>query len=474
MASYGAQLTINGGNYISNQNVVSVFNTTYNGGPMTKVTITNGYFEGVLNQIAGTSAAEQGEFAISGGLYTLEPNADYIVSGYKAEQNAEGLWAIVVDNNAMTITLNKNWNWFSSYVNIDGTTGYEKVTNALETSGIRVLAEDNSFTDYYADYGLWFGTLTSTSTDQMYMINMSEAKTITIDGVSAEVKSITLNPGSNWIPYPIAIEMQIVDAFANLNATDGDQLKSYANTADYMDGFGWFDWGVGMTMQPGQGYIYESKAATPVTFTYSVNSRSSEKTTVVDDSNNYWNVTSNKYPMNMNITAVLNIDGELAEGNYEIAAFSNGECRGSSKLVYVEYLNQYMVSLLVYGEDTDNITFKCYDANTDVVLELDNVVTYSDNARLGDMREPYVFSRNTTGIEDGSLSMINVYPNPTTTNSEINLNAVCDKVEVFNALGVKIAEYDNVDSIDPLQTAGVYVIRISNNKEVTYCRLVVK
>ena len=90
------------------------------------------------------------------------------------------------------------------------------------------------------------------------------------------------------------------------------------------------------------------------------------------------------------------------------------------------------------------------------------------------MAEPYMLTRGTTGIGEAAMSQVNIYPNPTTTGTEINLQTVCDTVEVFNALGVKVAEYQNVDSIDALETAGIYVIKITNDGNVQNCRLVVK
>ena len=73
-----------------------------------------------------------------------------------------------------------------------------------------------------------------------------------------------------------------------------------------------------------------------------------------------------------------------------------------------------------------------------------------------------------------SANEVAIYPNPTTTANEIMLSTTCDKVEVFNSLGVKVAEYQNVDTIEALETAGVYVIRVTNNDNVQNCRLVVK
>ena len=173
----------------------------------------------------------------------------------------------------------------------------------------------------------------------------------------------------------------------------------------------------------------------------------------------------------MTMTAV--VDGAIGD-NYEVAALVNGEVRGSARPVYVEVLDAYMLFLTISGDEVEEVSFKYYDITTEEEYELVNRIEYSNNAMVGSANEPYVLSRGTTGIGGAAMSNVNIYPNPTTTGTEINLEAVCDTVEVFNALGVKVAEYQNVDSIDALETAGIYVIRITNDGNVQNCRLVVK
>ena len=130
--------------------------------------------------------------------------------------------------------------------------------------------------------------------------------------------------------------------------------------------------------------------------------------------------------------------------------------------------------LTISGDEVAEVTFKYYDNATGEEVEFNNSINYSNDAIVGSIEEPYMLTRGTTGIGEASLSEINIYPNPTTTGTEINLQATCDKVEVFNALGVKVAEYHNVDSLDAFETAGIYVIRLTNNGDVKHCRLVVK
>ncbi|MBR5603089.1 MAG: T9SS type A sorting domain-containing protein, partial [Bacteroidales bacterium] len=73
-----------------------------------------------------------------------------------------------------------------------------------------------------------------------------------------------------------------------------------------------------------------------------------------------------------------------------------------------------------------------------------------------------------------AASTLSIYPNPTTTNTAISFETTFDMVEVFNSLGAKVAEYRNVDRIEGMEAAGVYVIRVTNDSAVQNCRLIVK
>ena len=222
---------------------------------------------------------------------------------------------------------------------------------------------------------------------------------------------------------------------------------------------------------PGEGYMY--KAESPNSFVYTkgtTNVRATNKT----DENNNWMAQTSEYANNMTITAMLSIDGEIVKGNYEVAAFANGECRGSARPIYIEAIDAYVLYMTIYGDEVEELTFMYYDIDKDTEYELSNVMNYSNDAIVGTLSDPYIFSMNILGIGENSIDNINIYPNPTTTDREINLQATCDKVEVFNALGVKVAEYHNVDTLDAIETAGIYVIRVTNDGDVKHCRLVVK
>ena len=262
--------------------------------------------------------------------------------------------------------------------------------------------------------------------------------------------------------------MSVRNALSGINPADNDILKSKDGTALYIDGYGWY---TDFELTPGQGYMYYSQEADK-DFAYSTEvaaTRSSAKT-FVSKAPEYWTVDASQYPNNMTMIATLDVEGT----DYEVAAFVNGELRGSARPVYIDVLDQYLVIMTINGEEAANMTFKCYDITAGEEYDLNNVAVYSNDAILGSTEEPYALTRGTTGIGEATLSDINIYPNPTTTDREINLQATCDKVEVFNTLGVKVAEYQNVDTIDALETAGTYVIRVTLNGDVKHCRLVVK
>ena len=50
----------------------------------------------------------------------------------------------------------------------------------------------------------------------------------------------------------------------------------------------------------------------------------------------------------------------------------------------------------------------------------------------------------------------------------------CEKIEIYNTIGVRIAEYENTDRIDGIETSGIYLLKITNKGIIGYDRIVVK
>ena len=112
-------------------------------------------------------------------------------------------------------------------------------------------------------------------------------------------------------------------------------------------------------------------------------------------------------------------------------------------------------------------------------------VNWTENDILVSEEQTYVFEitgdRNlvanfisTENVENIFADSFKVYPNPANRNNEINLGMTFDRVEVYNSLGVKIAEYTNTDKIDGIETSGIYVIKGFNDGNVGCCKLGIK
>ncbi len=430
---------------------------------------------GTLNSAGNITGAivkaEEGIIQLTGGIYTTEPQEGWCAENYGAFPYDETSWIVREVYGTQTIALQAGWNWVSTYIEQFGEEdGLAMLQNGLGDNGNQIKNNFAYSTNFGGEIG-WFGELEETSELQMYMVNVFESQDLRLEGdyvnYESEDNAIGLNHGWNWIAYSVSEEINISDALSNLEATTGDIIKTMGASAVYLNG-NWVSSNL-KSLKPGSGYMYKNNGEF-TSFNYSSRVTTTPSGSADNRANNHWTADIAQYPNNMTMIAMTDVEGD----NYEVAAFVNGEVRGSARPVYVEELNAYILVLTISGDDVAEVSFMYYDLTTGEEVEFSNRINYSNDAIVGSITEPYMLTRGTTGIGEAAMSQVNIYPNPTTTGTEINLQTVCDTVEVFNALGVKVAEYQNVDSIDALETAGIYVIRITNDGNVQNCRLVVK
>ena len=365
-------------------------------------------------------------------------------------------------------SLVKGWNWYSTYLNIDGEEGLDMIKEALGNNA-KQIKDQVGFITY--EHSQWLGALTEASTEKMYMIEMNNAANMLITGpaVNAEKYPITVKNNWNWIGYPVKMTMPINKALEGIDAKHGEYFKSQAGFSQYYEGSGWL--GALQVLEPGQGYMYQNLSGEEFTFRFPAADGAmpfpNQDRSVAE---NHWSVDMGKYPTNMSVIA--KVEGMTAD--YEVGAFVDGECRGSAKAIYIEELNETFVFLTVYGTKEENVVLKCYKAASDEVYDITTEILYQTNATLGTLDEPVLLTMGALNVDENELYGINIYPNPSNINTEINLGRECERVEVYNALGVKIAEYENVSRIDGMLNSGVYMIRAIEDGKVGNYRIVVK
>ena len=495
----GGTLIINGGTFSNDNYGDNSLATAARGAVLAdtkaNVQINGGTFNALAKifdiQNSLGDAANNPTGVITGGVYSADPTNGYVLihEDYKVEQLANGYYTVIQVAGTQTCEFaNPGWYWFSTYIQFENEeVALDKLQAALDGNASMIKGQ-HGFTNYstYNGTGYWSSVasaLTTLSTAEMYMIRTTAQSEVELTGsfVDYQNRDITLREGWNWIGYPVSQEMSLSDAIPAGALKDGDQIKSqFDGSATYYNrtlsnGTPLVGWSGQLTqLKPGYGYMFNSASERTFNYTTDGNGAKSTLNTIDYNGENHWFADATQYPNNMTVTAMLSIDGEIVKDNYEVAAFANGECRGSARPIYIEALDAYMLFMTIQGEDVENLTFKYYDVNYGTEYELNNTMVYSNDAIVGTIEEPYMFNLGILNIDETSVDQISIYPNPTTTGKEINLQAMCDKVEVFNALGVKVAEYTNVDSIDAIETAGIYVIRVTIDGNARNCRLIVR
>ena len=109
---------------------------------------------------------------------------------------------------------------------------------------------------------------------------------------------------------------------------------------------------------------------------------------------NHWTPQSAGYEDYMTLTGVIQIGGvEQQSAALEVGAFCGTECRGSVRAVLFPPTGRYVVQLTIFGNNGDQITFRLYDHDQGLELDLQSpdAVTFGYTG-LGSLVNPYVLN----------------------------------------------------------------------------------
>lgn len=377
------------------------------------------------------------------------------------------------------------WNWWSSYIDLSDD-GLGMLETMLGSNATAI----NSQLDGFAAYGngIWAGNLSSISNSKMYVIGMNTMPMAALQlvgprKINTENYNITVSKGWNWIGYPCENEVEINAALANYPATDGDVINSQTS------GFSTYiastnTWtGSLNSLVPGRGYKINSNNNSPLTFHFTNATSKYEM-----DNNDYltiWNTDYYKYQDNMCLIAIVNLHGqELRDTEYEVGAFVKDDCRGASKLIYVESIDKYVAFVSICGEKNEQLQFRLLDHMTkDIyVAEAKNVISYEGDKITGSLNNPYVLNFNTSlNNEEYVIGNLNVFPNPVSKGQMITLSIPANrenlKVQIINALGVVVRTENLIGeelNMAANLTPGVYTIKIvSRDKQLYIKKLII-
>ena len=173
-----------------------------------------------------------------------------------------------LNNHVQTIELLQGWNWWSTNLDITLDQLTVAIADALETEGTASIKSRNGSISYAN--GQWRGNF-NFDIRQMYKIEVSADCEITLTGVPVNPSEyeITISHGINWIGFLPNESMSVNEAFSGLNPVTGDVVKSKNGSVTYNGTV----WRGTLTLEPRNGYIYQSEAAGDKTFTFPTGTR---------------------------------------------------------------------------------------------------------------------------------------------------------------------------------------------------------
>ena len=250
--------------------------------------------------------------------------------------------------------LNKGWNWMSLYLKPGDGEKWE-IASVFEESILPYLEEvkeHNFFAKPTANHDEIVGSLRSIEVGKMYKVRMNDGYSFSRIGMLIDLDNTpqTIAPEWNWIGSLACYVMSPAEAFADLNPQKGDMVKNRTSFAEF-NGQVWE--GKLQEIKPGEGYLYHSKAANAKTFYYPKQNMTMyapvRRAPAAEEEDMHWTVENiNHYSDNMTILATLEKDGQQI-ADAEVAAFIDGECRGSIKGVGGHY---FLTVLGISANDT--------------------------------------------------------------------------------------------------------------------------
>lgn len=347
-------------------------------------------------------------------------------------------------------SLEDGWNWISH--NVENEIPVESI---ISDNVDRVLSQTEE-----AIRDPQFGVV-----GNLNVLNPLEAyKVFTVGGNSDQVVGgisfdpsvpVALNKGWNWIGCPMEnSSLAVADAFANLEAEEGDMIVGREGFAQVDTDGNWI--GDLQQLALGQGYMYLSGSVKEFNYNTIPSHSEVRKNIVRENLKAAWTIESGKYPSVMPVTShVVKAGGIMADdGEFEIGAFCGDECRGIGVCV------EGWTMISVFGNPGDEITFRVFSTDSHNEYALPQTLKFTE-APVGSLKSPIVFNTSATSaietVDNGSVKVI-------VENGNIEIagdTQSIELVEVYDIAGMKEASATNADKLkfENLKT-GVHIVVI--------------
>lgn len=267
----------------------------------------------------------------------------------------------------------EGWKWFSLFAKPESM----EIMSVFAHSDKAIAVIKDEKSSAYCENGLWSGSLKSLSLNGMFKLKTLSAFSEAYLGTPAEDENsvITLANGWTWLGYPVSIANSLNNALAGADPQEGDMIKGQSGFAIYTDNQ-WIG-SLGM-MTPGMGYQYYSNADATKSFTFpKVNVSTSARAAAIADETLQLDCESN-----MTMIAVVK-NGDFAVDNATVSVYADGRLCGRSSAPVIG--DKHFITIGGNGKSMLTFVVETPSATT----QLSQMLTFSTDARLGSIDEPY-------------------------------------------------------------------------------------
>ncbi len=415
------------------------------------------------------------------GEFTMPFLADQIVGTYTGPA--------IFTNTEITgqqLSLNQGWTWTSFNVTDSRFGNLNALTQplSLNTSDL-IMSNAPALFDAYqvsmanpAESG-WSGTVSGNggiSNSKMYKIKLSKAQKLNIKGVPVDLNKwfFDLDQNWNWLPFVVSKNIPVTDALANLNASDGDLIKSQSLFAIYSSSVGWK--GSLTYLRAGEGYMLNTKVAQRFTYPEYLN-RLNTKISATNGLKKGVLVTEVKAENTMLSNAFAKFDHtmsavvKLPEGFRDLSFYNaSGELRGYIRTQTIQGTD--LAFITIYGDQPEKLT--AYIGSGNNIQATSKSISFTADAILGSVADPIVI--------DLFAEKLHVYPNPFLHDFEISIlskEAGKATVSIKNQLGQVVFETPaninpgtNMLKVQPNIPSGVYLLKLKMEDKVIYEKII--
>jgi hypothetical protein len=350
----------------------------------------------------------------------------------------------------VTLPFEAGWNWFSLNVD-DPDMSLDHVLASLDTNGVYI-KNQTAFAEYVPDWDGWYGTLTSLTCHETYMIKMGDTDTLDFCGFPHDVATpLGLPAGWSWISYLPRSTLRVDNALGSLEAS-GEYIKNQTAFAEYVpDWNGWF--GTLVEMCPCGGYKIRMAAADTLVYPDSVEMTDSKQADqlaagLVGLASEGWMVDPHDFEGNGCLTAEVRMGGRpCTDPDDRLGAFCGGECKGVAS-VLVNPDGEGIFYITVYGRrgDGEMLNFRYFESSSGRTYDVREALEFRPDIIEGSSLCPFVLHVSPEpGWEGtkvaGSLLLEN-RPDPFTRSTTVRFRlghpGVVD-LGVYNVCGEKVA-----------------------------------